>query len=69
MQLSEQEQIRRDALTELNKLDINAFPPEEIHVNAFASEVLKKYPQDNHLQISHFINRRKISANTMGIAV
>jgi len=29
MQLSEQEQIRRNALQELKNLGINAYPPEE----------------------------------------
>ncbi len=68
MQLSEQEQIRRDALTELNKLNINAFPPEEIHVNAFASEVLKEYPQDNSLFQEVCMAGRIMSRRIMGAA-
>ncbi len=47
MQLSEQEQIRRDALNELKKLGINPYPQAEYKVNAFADDILKQFPEDN----------------------
>jgi lysyl-tRNA synthetase class 2 len=45
MILSEQEQIRRDALAELRKLGINPYPAAEYKTNVFASEILENYDQ------------------------
>lgn len=68
MQLSEQEQIRRDALKELNLLNINAYPPEEYHVNAYASEILNKFPEDNSLFQEVSMAGRMMSRRIMGAA-
>jgi len=43
MQLSEQEQIRRNALQELKKLGINAYPPEQYPVNAMAADITNNF--------------------------
>jgi len=49
MHLSEQEQIRRNALEELKKLGINPYPPEAFNVNAYAKQIHEEYPKDNTL--------------------
>jgi len=60
MQLSEQEQIRRSALEELNKLGINAYPPEEYTVNAYAADIKEQFPSDNsHFQEVSLVNSSK----------
>jgi len=43
MILSEQEQIRRDALAEIRKLGIDPYPAAEYKTNVFASEILEKF--------------------------
>jgi lysyl-tRNA synthetase class 2 len=43
MQLSEQEQIRRNALEELNKLGVNAYPPELYPVDTMAKNIHENY--------------------------
>jgi lysyl-tRNA synthetase, class II len=43
MNLSEQEQIRRDSLAELRKLGINPYPAAEYKTNVFAAEILENY--------------------------
>ncbi|MFA5420050.1 MAG: lysine--tRNA ligase [Bacteroidales bacterium] len=68
MQLSEQELIRREALTEINKLGINAYPPEEYHVNAYATEVLEQYPLDNSRFQEVSMSGRIMSRRIMGAA-
>ncbi len=68
MPFSEQEQIRRDALTELTKLNINAYPPEEVHVNAYAEEILENYPKDNTLYQEVVMAGRIMSRRIMGAA-
>ena len=40
MNLSEQEQIRRQALDELRKLGINPYPAAEYKTNVFAQDIL-----------------------------
>ena len=45
MILSEQEQIRRDALAEIRKLGINPYPAAEYKTNVFASEILEQFDQ------------------------
>ncbi|GAO29134.1 lysine--tRNA ligase [Geofilum rubicundum] len=43
LELSEQEQIRRDSLNELNKLGINAFPAEEYPVSHYSTDILENF--------------------------
>ena len=51
MNLSEQEQIRRDSLTELRKLGINPYPAAEYKTNVFAQDILDNYnPEKNNFQ-------------------
>jgi len=39
MSLSEQEVVRREALSELRSLGIDPFPPQEFKVNALSAEI------------------------------
>ena len=49
MSLSEQEQIRRQALDELRKIGINPYPAAEFKTNAFAQDILDKFdPEKNN---------------------
>ena len=68
MQLSEQEQIRRNALQELNKLGINAYPPEEYKVNALAADISNNFPVDETLYQDVCIAGRIMSRRIMGAA-
>ena len=68
MQLSEQEQIRRNALSELSKLGINAYPPEEYKVTNYASEIKKQFPLDNTLFQEVTMAGRIMSRRIMGAA-
>lgn len=68
MQLSEQEQIRRNALQELDKLGINAYPPEEYKVNAYADDIKKQFPANNDLFQDISLAGRIMSRRIMGAA-
>jgi len=51
MNLSEQEQIRRESLVELRKLGINPYPAAEYKTNVFAKDILDNYnPEKNNFQ-------------------
>jgi len=51
MNLSEQEQIRRESLAELRKLGINPYPAAEYKTNVFAKDILDNYnPEKNNFQ-------------------
>ena len=43
LNLSEQEQIRRESLDELRKLGINPYPAAEYKTTAFAQDILDNY--------------------------
>ena len=66
--LSEQEQIRRQALTDLKKLGINPYPPEEYEVNATAKEILEQFPEDGNLFQEVSLAGRIMSRRIMGAA-
>ena len=68
MQLSEQEQIRRNALQELNKLGINAYPPEEYKVNSLAADIIEKFPNNEAMYQDVCIAGRIMSRRIMGAA-
>ena len=68
MQLSEQEIIRRNALEELTKLGIDAYPPEEFKVNAYAADILEQFPKNNTLFQEISISGRIMSRRIMGAA-
>jgi len=67
MALSEQEQIRRDSLSELRKLGINPYPAAEYKTNVFAKEILENYsPDKNNFQnvcLAGRIMSRRIMGN------
>mgnify|MGYP001021885474 CR=1 FL=1 len=46
MGLSEQEQIRREALAELRKLGIDPYPAAEYRTNAFARDILDNFSDE-----------------------
>ena len=68
MILSEQEQIRRDALAEIRKLGIDPYPAAEYKTNVFASEILEKFDdsKSNYKDVS--LAGRIMSRRIMGNA-
>ena len=51
LNLSEQEQIRRESLDELRKLGINPYPAAEYKTNVFSKDILNNYtPEKNNYQ-------------------
>jgi len=67
-ELSEQEIQRRDKLTELRKLGIDAYPPEEFKINANALDIKENYERDklNYKDLS--MAGRVMSVRDMGKA-
>ena len=67
MNLSEQEQIRRESLDELRKLGIDPYPAPEYKTTAFAQEILANFtPEKNNFQdvcIAGRIMSRRIMGN------
>ncbi len=47
LELTEQEQIRRNSLAELQKLGINPYPAAEYKIDACSTEILENYNDDN----------------------
>jgi len=68
MILSEQEQIRRDALAELRKLGIDPYPAAEYKTNVFASEILENYDQSKNNYQDICLAGRIMSRRIMGNA-
>ena len=66
--LSEQEQLRRQALEELRALGIDPYPADTFEVNARADEILEKFPSDNTLYQDVKIAGRIMSRRIMGSA-
>lgn len=66
--LSEQEQIRRDSLNKLRELGINPYPAAEYKTNAFAQEILDNYSaeKNNYSEVS--LAGRIMSRRIMGNA-
>jgi lysyl-tRNA synthetase class 2 len=67
MSLSEQEQIRRNALDEIRKLGIDPYPAAEYKTNSFAKDILDNYsPEKNNYQdvcLAGRIMTRRIMGN------
>jgi lysyl-tRNA synthetase class 2 len=67
MNLSEQEQIRRESLNEIRKLGINPYPAAEYKTDAFAQDILSNYtPEKNNFQnvcLAGRIMSRRIMGN------
>jgi lysyl-tRNA synthetase class 2 len=68
MILSEQEQIRRDALAELRKLGIDPYPAAEYKTNVFAREILENYDQSKNNFPDVCLAGRIMSRRIMGNA-
>lgn len=66
--LSEQEQIRRNALEELKKLGINPYPQAEYKTNVTAQQILQEYPEDNTKFQNVSLAGRIMSRRIMGAA-
>ncbi|WP_075603261.1 lysine--tRNA ligase [Saccharicrinis aurantiacus] len=50
VELSEQEQIRRKSLEELNKLGINAFPAEEFKTTHYSQDIIKQFEENEEAE-------------------
>ncbi len=68
MQLSEQEQIRRNALQELKDLGINAYPPEQYKVNALAADICANFSGNESEYQNVCLAGRIMSRRIMGAA-
>jgi len=68
IELSEQEQIRRNSLEELRKLGINPYPANLYEVNVKTSDIHEQYPNDNTLFQNVSIAGRIMSRRIMGAA-
>ena len=68
IELSEQEQIRRNSLQELLNLGIDPFPADTFEINSTTTEILEKYPTDNSLFQEISIAGRIMSRRIMGAA-
>jgi lysyl-tRNA synthetase class 2 len=53
--LSEQEILRREALDQLIKLNINPYPQETFEVNTTTTEIINNFP-NNRATISRYIH-------------
>jgi lysyl-tRNA synthetase class 2 len=68
MNLSEQEQIRRQALDELRKLGINPYPASEYKTNVFAKDILDKFDAEKNNFTDVCLAGRIMSRRIMGNA-
>ncbi|MBI5538853.1 MAG: lysine--tRNA ligase [Bacteroidia bacterium] len=68
IELSEQELVRRQALEELQKLGIEAYPAEKFEVNVTTSEILAFYSEESKNFQSVSIAGRVMSRRIMGSA-
>ncbi|MDA3944090.1 MAG: lysine--tRNA ligase [Bacteroidetes bacterium] len=68
MNLSEQEQQRRQSLAELYKMGINPYPPEAFEVSTTTTEILEKFPENPEAFKQLSIAGRIMSRRIMGAA-
>lgn len=68
IELSEQEQIRRNSLQELYNLGINPYPPELFPVNITSAEIHASFPADHSLYQDVTIAGRIMTRRIMGAA-
>src|SRR5690606_4141322 len=66
--LSEQELLRREALLELTKLGIDAYPAQSYEINATASDINKNFSEGDQKYASISIAGRIMSRRVMGNA-
>ena len=67
-ELSEQEMIRRNSLSELNKLGINAYPAPEFKVTHLSKEILEKFEKSPEELQEVVVAGRMMSRRIMGKA-
>ena len=71
--LSEQEQIRRNSLEEIRKLEINPFPAEGYEINTSSKEILENYDPDKKnfrdVSLAGRIMSRRIMGNASFIEI
>ena len=68
VEFSEQEQIRRNSLAELNSLGINPYPAESFPINVTAQEILEGFNSNNHAFQDVSIAGRIMTRRIMGAA-
>jgi lysyl-tRNA synthetase class 2 len=68
LELSEQEQIRRDSLKQLTALGIDPYPAESYPVNVTIREILENYPDDRSLYQDVQLAGRIMGRRIMGAA-
>ncbi len=68
LELSEQEQFRRNSLQELFNLGINPYPAESYLINATTSEILTNFPADNTRYQEVSLAGRIMTRRIMGAA-
>ncbi|MBU2652373.1 MAG: lysine--tRNA ligase [Bacteroidetes bacterium] len=68
IKLSEQEQIRRNALQELIDLGVNPYPADTFEVNCTSRDILERFPADQSLFQDVSIAGRIMSRRVMGAA-
>jgi len=68
MQLSEQEQIRRQSLEEIRKLGIDPYPAEEFNTTALSDEILSNFDDEKNNYQDVVIAGRIMSRRIMGKA-
>ena len=66
--LSEQEVLRRNALSQLRELGINPYPAESFEVNAYAADILANYEKDKTAYKTISMAGRIMSRRIMGSA-
>ena len=66
--LSEQEQVRRQSLAEMIKMGINPYPQEAYEINTSAAEILAKFPENPEMFKQVSIAGRIMSRRIMGAA-
>lgn len=66
--ISEQEQMRREALQELLQMGINPYPAESYEVTATSKDILETFPNDNSLYQDISLAGRIMSRRIMGNA-
>jgi len=67
-ELSEQEQVRRQALAEIRKLGINPYPPETFDVTVHSREILENYSPEKQIYQDVSLAGRIMSRRIMGNA-
>jgi len=68
LELSEQEQIRRNSLHELIGMGIDPYPADTFEINAEVSDILRKFPEDEKLFQDISLAGRIMGRRIMGAA-